>query len=194
MRDTKKLRSRGKASGRFLLRLDPELHERLRTAAAAAALSLNDYCARRLATALPDAVLAAPLAEAVARAAGLFGETLVGLVLFGSFARGEERADSDIDLLIVIHRTVPLKRTLYGPWDDEPLFSNGRRIEPHLVHLPRPGARLTGFWAEIAIDGLVLFERGLTLSRRLAAMRRELLAGRLERRSAHGQPYWTEVA
>jgi hypothetical protein len=40
------------------------------------------------------------------------------------------------------------------------------------VDLPSFG----GFWADVAIDGIVLFERGLLLSRALIAVRREILA------------------
>ena len=44
------------------------------------------------------------------------------------------------------------------------------------------------------MDGVVVFERGLRLSARLARVRRDIAAGHLVRRIAHGQPYWTEVA
>jgi hypothetical protein len=53
---------------------------------------------------------------------------------------------------------------------------------------------VTGLWAEAALDGVVLFERGLVVSKRLAAVRRDIVAGRLVRRLAHGQPYWAAVA
>ena len=48
-RRTKIARGRSRASGRFVLRIEPGLHEALRNAARASGLSLNDYCARRLA-------------------------------------------------------------------------------------------------------------------------------------------------
>ena len=48
-----------------------------------------------------------------------------------------------------------------------------------------------GFWPEIALDGIVLFERDVAVSRRLVAIRRAIADGRLVRRTAHGQPYWT---
>jgi hypothetical protein len=49
-------------------------------------------------------------------------------------------------------------------------------------------------WGEVAIDGIVLFERGLHLTLHLIRVRHDIAAGRIVRRMAHGQPYWTEVA
>ena len=46
MSDTK-VRARG-LSGRFVLRVSPELHGILRSSAARAGLSLNGYCVRKL--------------------------------------------------------------------------------------------------------------------------------------------------
>ena len=51
-----------------------------------------------------------------------------------------------------------------------------------------------GFWAEVAVDGIVLFERDWRLSTHLARVRRAIAERRLVRRLAHGQPYWTEAA
>lgn len=53
---------------------------------------------------------------------------------------------------------------------------------------------VTGLWAEVAMDGVVLFERGLKLSMALVRIRREIISGRLVRRLVHGQPCWSEVA
>jgi hypothetical protein len=49
-------------------------------------------------------------------------------------------------------------------------------------------------WGEVAIDGVILFDRDLRLSSCLNRVRRDIAAGRIVRRLAHGQPYWTEVA
>jgi len=180
-------------SGRFLLRLPRALHAALRRAAREAGLSLNDYCARRLAAPVPSSGHA-DLAAVVDRASDLLGPSLVGIVAYGSWARGEPTDHSDVDLLVVVDAEFPLTRQAYRAWDAQPLTVDGRPAEVHLVRLPGPSAQVTGIWAEAAIDGHVVVERGFVLSTRLASVRRALLGGRLQRRSVHGQPYWTEVA
>jgi hypothetical protein len=182
------------ASGRFVLRLPPGLHAALRRAAAEAGLSLNDYCTRKLSAPAGNLTAMAGATAAVARAAELFGEDLIAVVAFGSWARGEAIATSDVDVLVVVDAGAPLTRALYRRWDAAPLTWDGRPVEPHFVHLPEAGERPTGLWAEAAIDGLVIFERGTRVSGRLAELRRAVLAGRLVRRIVHGQPYWSEVA
>jgi hypothetical protein len=124
----------------------------------------------------------------------MFEDRLLGVVLFGSYARGEAGTASDVDLLVVVDQRVPLTRSLYREWDAGPVTWDDRRVEPHFVHLPQPTAVTGGVWAEAALDGIVLFERRMAVSRRLADVRRHVLSGRLVRRMVHGQPYWAEVA
>lgn len=192
-RDIKSKRRRRPPSGRFLLRLSPGLHATLRTAADEAGLSLNDYCARRLAVPGAGASASTSACAVVERAAEMFGAELVGVVAFGSWVRGEAGAGSDVDVLIVVEPTVSITRALYRRWDDRPLAWEGREVEPHFVRLAAD-APATGVWAEAALDGVVLFERGVRLSARLGDVRRAIVDGRLVRRLAHGQPYWAEVA
>lgn len=182
------------ASGRFLLRLPPGLHSALREAARGAGLSLNDYCVRRLSAADPGQVRKG-LGVAVEQAAEIAGSALAGLAVFGSWARGDEGPESDIDLLIVVDSGFALTREAYRRWDDQGRIEvDGHSVEPHFVRLPGSEERLAGIWGEVAIDGIVLFERGFVLSRRLADVRRAIVSGRVERRVVHGQPYWCEVA
>lgn len=179
-------------SGRFVLRIDPRLHAALREAADASGLSLNEFCARKLAA--PGVAVGGPAAKAVERGAAVAGGALVGVVAFGSWTRDELTARSDVDLLVVLDANAPLERRLYGRWDASPLRWEGHRVEPHFVHLPPAGARISGLWAEAATDGLVIFERDFSVSRRLAAIRRRIVSGELVRRRVHGQPYWVEAA
>jgi len=180
------------ASGRFLVRIDPGLHARLREEARAGGISLNDCCVRRLAS--PGPVLPAPAAAAIRHAEVVLGEPVVGAVVYGSWARGEEGSDSDIDLLFVLPASASVTRDLYRRWDASPPRWDGRAIEPHFVHLPEPDAEITGTWAEAAIDGIVLYDPAPQVARALASIRRRILAGEIVRRWANGQPYWTTAA
>ena len=180
-------------SGRFVLRIDPQLHAALRAAANAAGTSLNDYCARKLAAA--PANLGDPAAAAVVeRAAGLFGGALVGVAAFGSWTRDRLTDKSDVDLLVVVEDGSEITRALYQLWDDQPMRWGEHPVEPHFVHLGGGDRRATGLWAEVAVDGVVLFDRGFELSRWLARVRRDIVEGRIVRRVVHGQPYWVEAA
>jgi hypothetical protein len=183
-----------RASGRFLLRVDPALHALLRAAARDLGLSLNDYCARKLTAPVDTAALAGDGLAVVRRAVDLHGPRLAGVVVFGSWARGEAADGSDVDLLVVLDRDVPLTRSLYAPWDAAPATWEGRPVEVHLASLPEPGQAPSSIWAEVAIDGLVVFERGRRVSAALASVRRDIAAGRVVRRLSQGQPYWVRVA
>ncbi len=179
-------------SGRFLLRIDPALHRELRAAARRAGLSLNEYCARKLAQ--PGGSTSTEAAAVLARAAAIHGAALIGVAAFGSWARGRAGDTSDVDLLIVLEDRVAIGRRAYHAWDEAPLTWDGREVEPHLVHIPAPGSRVSGLWAEVATDGVILFEREYRLSRRLVPIREAIAEGRLVRRRVHGQTYWVEAA
>jgi predicted nucleotidyltransferase len=177
-------------SGRFLLRIDPRLHASLREAARTAGVSLNEYCAHRLS----PLALAEPGGPVVARAATLLGDGLMAVVAYGSWARNELAAGSDVDVLVVAERRIPITRGLYRRWDAEPVAWASHPVEPHFVHLPPTSAAPSGTWAEAAIDGVVLFDRDLVVSRRLVKFRRAIMEGRVVRRESHGQPYWVGAA
>jgi predicted nucleotidyltransferase len=180
-------------SGRFVLRIEPGLHATLRAAAAALNVSLNEYCERKLALPIGSSSALSPAHALVERAAAWLGGDLIGVVAFGSWARGEAGPSSDVDALIVVDAPRRVTRSLYREWDEAPLSWHEHPVEPHFVHLPDP-ANVGTLWAEAAIDGIVLFERTLEVSRALADIRRQIVAGKLVRKLLHGQPYWSEVA
>ena len=178
-------------SGRFVLRIEPELHATLRRAAQDAGVSLNEYCARKLAA--PGNGGTGPFEEAIRRAATTFGKQLVGIVACGSWARDELTDTSDVDLLVVLSPDLAITRALYRAWDAFPLHWGSHPVEPHFVHIPADDARITGAWAEVATEGIVLFDREFEISRLLARIRRRILARGLIRRRSQGQPYWVEA-
>ena len=155
-------------------------------------MSLNEYCVHKLASVAGD--VTGPATEAIGRAAALFGDDLIGIVVYGSWAREELAKGSDVDLLIIVDRDLPITRELYRVWDDSPLRWDSLPVEPHFTHAPRDTERVSGTWAEVALDGIVLFERGLVVSRLLAKLRRRIISGELVQRRVHGQTYWVEGA
>lgn len=175
-----------------MLRAGPALHGALRAGARTAGVSLNDYCIARLsAPAAQDPHGAAPSLLGWARRG--FGDALVGLAIYGSWARGEATAESDVDLLVVLDGSQPLRRELYRRCDEADLMWDGHPLQPQVVHLPATNTVGGGLWPEIALDGIVLYERDFLVSRHLVRVRRAIADGRLVRRTAHGQPYWTTV-
>jgi hypothetical protein len=159
-------------------------------------LSLNQLCLR----ALSEYVSAGRIAEAASTpgaeapwlqaARRVLGEELLGAVLFGSEARGEARADSDIDLLLVAGPAVPLTRRLYSLWDEQ---LGGDPHSPHFVHLPSSVTGAGSLWLEAAVEGAVLYDREGRVGRFLGRLRRAMAAGRLRRKTAYGQPYWVKA-
>ncbi|MGD9902224.1 MAG: toxin-antitoxin system HicB family antitoxin [Vicinamibacterales bacterium] len=181
-------------SGRFLLRLPPTLHDNLAARAEAQGLSLNEYCVRKLAG--PEtAGLAEPAALAIrARAEAVSGTRLVGIIVHGSWARGDAGTASDVDVLVVVEPALPLTRALYRAWDGKALSWAGRHVDAHFVHLPADPERAGGVWCEAAVDGIVLHDPEGRVEPVLRRIRRAIADRRLVRKRVHGQPYWTEAA
>jgi HEPN domain-containing protein/predicted nucleotidyltransferase len=172
-----------------VLRIAPGLHAALRGAAAEAGVSLNDYCVRKLAAPVGDLAALEGASKAVERAASIFGERLIGIAAFGSWARRQAADGSDVDLLVVVEESVALTRELYRAWDASAVTWEGRAVEPHFVHLPEENRVVAGVWAEVALDGIVLFERGLRISMGLSRVRRDIVGGRIARKVSHGQKW-----
>jgi predicted nucleotidyltransferase len=183
--------TRSAASGRFVVRLDPELHARLRKAAEKAGLSLNELCARRLALPLSDAGGAGT--ALCTQAASLLGDALLGVIAYGSWARDELASNSDVDVLIVVDEDTEISRDLYRHWEESPLSWDDRNVDIHFAHLPTSSDQAGGLWLDVAVDGVTLFDRDLRLSRTLAAIRYAVASGKIIRHHAHGQSYWVEA-
>jgi predicted nucleotidyltransferase len=181
------------ASGRFVLRIRPSVHENLRKEAKRRQLSLNVICQQALEGylnhSLPIKGAEGERAPIIAAVSELLGDALVGIVLFGSMARGESREMSDIDLLVVIRRSLPLSRSLYARWDSR--FARDE-ASPHFVHLPLEAMDAGSLWFEAAVDGIVLHEIDEEISRFFGSIRRMIASGRLKRLAAYGHPYWVK--
>ncbi len=177
-------------SGRFLLRLPAALHSELKAHAEREELSLNEFCVRRLSMPAVPMESDPDARELVRRADAMFGSQLVGILLYGSWVRGEATDQSDVDALVVLDPSVELTRALYREWDAHRLAWGGRALDVHFAHLPGEMEVTGGAWAEAAIDGRVLFEHAGRVSAQLTRVRRAIVDGRLVRRMVHGQSYW----
>lgn len=160
----------------------------LRHEAAAAGASLNEWCSRGLAA--PGAAGLEAATDVVLAIRSRLGGKLLGIVTYGSFARGDPAVDSDVDLLVVLAPAVSITRAFYREWEAAMPAWGGREVDLHFVHLPAAGGAVSGSWAEASVCGIVLYERDLTVSRRLIEIRSRIAAGELVRRMAQGQPYW----
>lgn len=179
---------------RFLLRLPAAVHTAVKRDAEVLALSINEYCVRRLRAPAAPLALEADAQALIARAADMLDDRLVGLVLHGSFARGDARQTSDVDALIVVETSIPLTRSLYRTWDSEPVTWGARPVDSHFVHLPEDPSQAGSVWCEAAIEGVVLIDPRGQVDAALRQVRRAIAVGRLVRKQVHGHPYWTKVA
>ena len=190
-------------SGRFLLRIPPDLHQSLRARAADTGRSLNQYCRAALEAAAGGGADAGPASDSAAAEviAGEFGSRLEAVVLFGSRARGDAGPWSDVDLLVVLAGDAPLTRALYQVWDarlaEAPAVRDlGPNVNPHFAHLPADAAGSVpdgggALWLEVALHGIILWQRTPAVSRWLGDARERMAEGAIRRHHAHGQPYWS---
>lgn len=174
----------------FILRVSDGLHRSLKAQSAAHGLSLNELCIRKLQQ-VSLSHFDPQLAFQVEKMIRLFpSETVLGILLYGSYARGEQTAQSDIDLLLVIDSQIPLTRALYAGLDA--IADDLGKIEVHISQLPSIEGPLSSLWAEVALDGIVLYEKEMALTRVCQQLRRKIASGMYVRKSAHGQTYWVQ--
>lgn len=176
---------------KILVRTDRLLHRRLLNHAKVNQQSLNELCLERLS--IPSSLegRAHELGRhVVAKADLIFKGALKGVIFYGSQARKEGRKDSDWDFLVVIDESIDLKREIYRKWDNLWPLELSQKVEVHFAQTPKSTAVATGFWSEIALDGIVLFERDFAVSLHLIRIRHEIANGVIMRQTIHGQSYW----
>jgi predicted nucleotidyltransferase len=127
-------------------------------------------------------------------------ENLVAVVLFGSVARGEATAGSDIDLLVVCE-TLPAGRfarlreleRVDARFEDElrRLLAEGidTRVVP-LLKTRQEAVRVVPLYLDMVEDGCLLVDRGGFFAEVLAGLRARLRALGAERRRRGQVRYW----
>jgi predicted nucleotidyltransferase len=138
-----------------------------------------------------DRLLEALVEGLVSAFKGVFGDRLVSLVLYGSYARGDYRSDSDIDLIVVLeevgdrlelHRELDLVEEALRPVFDC-LREAGLRPVLSPVVLDRESASITRpLYLDAVFDARVLYDRGGFMTGVLERVRRRLEEYGAERR------------
>ncbi len=120
------------------------------------------------------------------------GENLVALAFFGSWARGEAREESDIDLLLIA-RELPLNpiergKVVYKPIED---MAGQGRISILARTVEEFTADVTPLHLDLSEDAVIIYDPEGFLESRLKRVR-ELIeeAGLERRRNSQGILYW----
>jgi predicted nucleotidyltransferase len=172
----------------FILRTPPALHGWLKETAAKRALSLNATCCSLLDEISTLKNTTSSELDGVIRVIkDWLGSKLLGIVLFGSRARGDSWHGSDYDLLVIVSNELTICRELYRDWDNLRILD---QYSPHFCHLPERGDPLSPLFLEASIDGQILYDQAKITENYLRVLRYKIAAGQYTRSYLHGQPVW----
>jgi len=175
----------------LFLRIAPDLIAKLKKCAEKEEVSLNSYCTDVLQDVVSERtnVSLSYYESIVEEAKDFFKSDLRAVILFGSRARGNFTSESDIDLLFVVDSKVKIQRAIYTS------FEKGRdlpdELSIHIVNLPESCDALSGIWCEVALEGVVLFDSEMIISRFLSNVRELIVDGTYVGKYSHGHRYWT---
>lgn len=183
-------------SGKFVLRIPPALHQQLAQQASGMGASLNHYCRSLIESGLQTRTTQPQwdpwIAPIIPILTAHIGRELIAIVVFGSQVRGETHTHSDLDLLIVLTETRPIARSLYRWWDTAIPQGETPDINPHFVHCPTSPQTASGLWFEVALNHVIVYQRGGRITQCLQSLRAHVASGACERIWSHGHPYWVK--
>ena len=174
----------------LFLRVETELNTKLKEKADNNAVSLNEYCVSILGDSLKNGFEfeGREFSQIISKSKLLFQNNLLAVIVFGSRARGDFTSESDLDVLIVLDQSAEVTRKLYSIWDREKC-----KVTNLSVHFSKlPDNSLSGFWCEIALDGIVIFDKSLIVSQFIIELRTKILSGEYKAKYSHGHRYWIE--
>lgn len=175
-----------KPSGKFVLRIPSSLHEQFQKEAHSREISLNQLVNEKL-------QITAPYQKEIAMIQNIFADELLGVVLFGSYASGEQTAQSDIDLLIVLRSTTTIHRQLYKIWDEQIESRIDAKFAPQFVQIPDLNSQVSSLWLEASLNGEVLYDTQNCIRKTISGIKQKIASGAYLRKTSHGHPYWIQA-
>lgn len=181
-------------SGKFVIRMPPTLHQKLAKWAMQEGVSLNKVCTQLLESGLrhthEEPAWQRAAMELLPLLQERFGGKLLGVALFGSQVSGEATARSDLDILIVLDRSIPIHRSLYRWWEEAVPYKREPERAPHFVHLPVKPRTAGSLWFEITLKHKILYQKKRCLDRIFRELQQLIDSAQIRRESVHGHPYW----
>jgi len=175
-------------SGKFVLRLPEGMHEKLSENAFKSGLSLNNYivqCLKGSGSDDANSKIINPILNA-------FPKGIEGVILYGSTVRGEQRSDSDIDLLIITRQKI--NRKLYKIWDQLVAPKISEKYSPHFVDYPSDTSQIGSLWLEAASEGEFLYCQTDDLRRSVHQIKQQIASRKYVRKTSYGHSYWIKAS
>lgn len=175
-----------KKASKILLRIPSSTHALVKARAAAQRTSVNTLIERLIEQGLRGDGTSELETRVITSARQAYGDAFLGLLLFGSRARGDAHDLSDTDLLLVVSDSVRIERELYRMWDSI-LPDN---VSLHLAHLPSDRTSPGSLWLECALDARIIADPTGAVSETLRSVQKLITSGEIVRRETHGQGFW----
>jgi hypothetical protein len=174
---------------RILLRLPAPLHDAVKARAQSENISINCLLERYIAHGI-DGARSPDMASGIMNLAKQeLGASFIGLLLFGSRARGDTHDSSDTDLLLVVDDSIRIDRSLYRHWDER--LPDGVSLQ--IAHLPTRAREAGALWLECALDARVLHDPCGKVAEFLTQARDYITSGAVVRKTTHGQGFWVPL-
>jgi predicted nucleotidyltransferase len=175
-----------KKQARILLRRPVALQDLIRLKARERNTSINSMLVEAIQKGVTASGVEGYEGRIIELAKSEFGSCFVGLLLYGSKARGDAYDTSDTDILVVVDPSVRITRDLYRVWD----ATLPSTLSINISHLPAAARDAGSLWLECALDARILFDPTGVLRRRLDEIKDLIVSGAFIRRATHGQGYW----
>jgi hypothetical protein len=174
---------------RILLRIPSQLHDAVKARAESAQISMNALLEHLIARGLQAGHDDFTGSEILDLAKREFGAKFLGLLLFGSRARGDVHDTSDTDILMVVDDSIVIDRALYRSWDQR----MPNTVSLQIAHLPSAPREAGSLWLECALDSRILHDPTGRIAEFLQQAREYITSGHVVRRITHGQGFWVRV-